>query len=88
MKFEFDLPEELRRGAELLSETGYNISAGGDFTVTAVKKAGLNGFKIEAEETRATVYYDEVSRFFYALAHVAERAGKSILSKNARRRNA
>ena len=76
MKFRFDLPEELRRGAELLSETGYNISAGGDFTVTAVKKAGLNGFKIEAEETRATVYYDEVSRFFYALAHVAQRAGE------------
>ena len=41
MKFRFDLPEELRRGAELLSETGYNISAGGDFTVTAVKKENM-----------------------------------------------
>lgn len=73
----FDLPEELCRGAELISESGFNISGGGKYAVKAVKKPGIKGFVINADNAGATVYYDETARFFYALAHVAARAGET-----------
>lgn len=86
MKFKFDIPEELKRGAELLNDTPYSIkSDNGGYPVKAIKKEGLNGFKIEAEDNGAVIYYDTVSRFFYALSHVAAKEGKAFsLEKHAK----
>lgn len=79
MKFKFDLPSELSRGVQLLSTKGFGAEiAENGYPVSAVKKAGLNGFKIEADNKGAVIYYDEISRFFYALSHVIEKGGAAF----------
>ena len=45
MKIKFNIPEELSKGVKLLSEKGYGAEiAENGYPVSAVKKAGLNGF--------------------------------------------
>lgn len=79
MNFTFDVPEELKRGTELLNETACYLKSDKEgYPVKAIKKEGFNGFKIEAKTDGAVIYYDSVSRFFYALSHIAEKSGQAF----------
>ncbi len=79
MNLKFTVPEELSLGIRLLSEKNYGLKSAEDgYPVSAVKREEQKGFRIEATTSGAVIYYDAVSRFFYALSHLAGKAGEAF----------